>query len=213
MDIKKVSTSKEVHAILKIAYPHLFGERRVPLALGITAAIKSRHPELKSRPLRWFMHWWTSGISYHQGILEDGAVRTDLDGNTSGEVTDENRAHARERLEYISSRFSEAKEEDLKRKLRSNLPAQNEFQELSRVLHQSDPETPLSHDVSQVLLARLRHHPSAAAKIGCGVKSFVVDEKFLGKFKTFAVIRTDGTRDTFSIRRCYPRTAPHKQTK
>lgn len=77
-----------------------------PLAIGIHKAIKARLPDIGDAALRLALKNHTASTKYLKA-LSSGAVRFDLDGNPSGEVTPEQRQQA---LETVKERFRKAAE-------------------------------------------------------------------------------------------------------
>jgi len=83
-----------------------------PLALRIDKAIGERYPELERKVIRTAMRLHTASTRYLKA-MEKATARFDLDGKENGEVTDEQRAHARQTLK---DRFAEsAKRQKAKR--------------------------------------------------------------------------------------------------
>jgi ProP effector len=83
-----------------------------PLALRIDKAIGERFPEIERKVIRTAMRMHTASTRYLKA-MEKATARFDLDGKEDGEVTDEQRAHARQTLK---DRFAEsAKRQKAKR--------------------------------------------------------------------------------------------------
>ena len=78
-----------------------------PLALGIHKTVKERMPEIEAAPLRSAMKIHTASTRYLKALVTS-KERFDLDGNVSGEVTDEQREVAstalRERFKKAAER-------------------------------------------------------------------------------------------------------------
>jgi ProP effector len=74
-----------------------------PLALRIDKAIAERFPELDRKAIRSAMRMHTASTRYLK-VMEKASARFDLDGNADGEVTEEQRAHAKQALK---ERFAE----------------------------------------------------------------------------------------------------------
>ncbi len=70
-----------------------------------------------------------------------------------------------------------------------------------RILFSYELETQVSDEDALDLAAVLRHHPSAAEKIGVGVKRFLVHRHESGD-RCFSIERVDGTRESFSLKKC-----------
>ena len=68
-----------------------------PLALRIDKAIAERFPELDRKVIRNAMRMHTASTRYMKA-MEKATARFDLDGKEDGEVTEEQRAHARQTL-------------------------------------------------------------------------------------------------------------------
>ncbi len=75
-----------------------------PLALRIDTAIMARFPEFERKALRSALHFHTATTRYLKEI-QRSPERFDLDGNVSGEVTEEQRAHA---ATLLKERFAAA---------------------------------------------------------------------------------------------------------
>ena len=88
-------------AMLQAASP-TFREWR-PLALRIDKTIAARFPELDRKAIRNAMRMHTASTRYLKA-MEKATARFDLDGKEDGEVTEEQRAHARQTLK---ERFAE----------------------------------------------------------------------------------------------------------
>jgi ProP effector len=83
-----------------------------PLALRIDKAIGERFPEIERKVVRTAMRMHTASTRYLKA-MEKATARFDLDGKEDGEVTDEQRAHARQ---LLKERFAEsAKRQKAKR--------------------------------------------------------------------------------------------------
>jgi ProP effector len=68
-----------------------------PLALRIDKAIAERFPEIDRKVIRNAMRMHTASTRYMKA-MEKATARFDLDGKEEGEVTEEQRAHARQTL-------------------------------------------------------------------------------------------------------------------
>jgi ProP effector len=80
-----------------------FRETR-PLALRIDKAIAARFPDLDRKAIRHAMRLYTASTRYLK-VMEKATTRFDLDGKEDGEVTEEQRAHAKQTLK---ERFAES---------------------------------------------------------------------------------------------------------
>ena len=74
-----------------------------PLALRIDKAVAERFPELDRKVIRSAMRMHTASTRYMKA-MEKATARFDLDGKEDGEVTEEQRAHAKQTLK---ERFAE----------------------------------------------------------------------------------------------------------
>lgn len=74
-----------------------------PLALRIDKAIAERFPELDRKVIRSAMRMHTASTRYLK-VMEKASQRFDLEGEVSGEVTEEQRAHA---AQTLKDRFAE----------------------------------------------------------------------------------------------------------
>jgi ProP effector len=74
-----------------------------PLALRIDKAIAARFPELDRKVIRSAMRMHTASTRYLK-VMEKASQRFDLEGEASGEVTEEQRAHA---AQTLKERFAE----------------------------------------------------------------------------------------------------------
>lgn len=75
-----------------------------PLALRIDKAIAARFPEVDRKVIRTAMRLHTTSTRYLK-VMEKAVARFDLDGKENGEVTEEQRAHAKQTLK---ERFAES---------------------------------------------------------------------------------------------------------
>jgi len=75
-----------------------------PLALRIDKAIAARFPDVERKVIRNAMRLHTASTRYLK-VMEKATARFDLDGKEDGEVTEEQRAHAKQTLK---ERFAEA---------------------------------------------------------------------------------------------------------
>lgn len=86
-----------------------------PLALRIDATIHERFPEFDRKSLRGALRMHTASTRYLKA-MERSTERFDLDGNVSGEVTEEQRAHAattlKERFAAVARQQREKREAD-----------------------------------------------------------------------------------------------------
>nr|WP_244857252.1 ProQ/FinO family protein [Aromatoleum bremense] len=75
-----------------------------PLALRIDKAIAARFPDLDRKVIRSAMRLHTASTRYLK-VMEKATARFDLDGKPEGEVTEEQRVHAKQTLK---ERFAES---------------------------------------------------------------------------------------------------------
>lgn len=81
----RTATAERILAVLAPLYPHLFGSRPRPMAVGIFDAIVQRHPEIDPHDLQTFMSVWVKTRRYALA-LRFNKNRVDLDNNVAGEV-------------------------------------------------------------------------------------------------------------------------------
>ncbi|MCA3247289.1 MAG: hypothetical protein ING19_07335 [Azospirillum sp.] len=81
----KHATAERVLAQLAELYPHLFGGRPQPLAIGIGDALIARHPEIPAADIKTFLGKWTRSRRY-AWALKFNRERFDLDGNPAGDA-------------------------------------------------------------------------------------------------------------------------------
>ena len=84
-----------------------------PLALGIHKEVLARRPEIEPAGLRLAMRIHTQSTRYLKELLT-ATVRFDLDGQPSGEVTDEHRKVADEALKERFRKVAERKKAERK---------------------------------------------------------------------------------------------------
>ena len=86
---------------MEAAYPAVFTPRKtppVPLAVGVGARLSAELTEaFGERSAKVFMAGWTCRREYRWAILT-GTHRYALDGSVAGEISDRERAHARDQL-------------------------------------------------------------------------------------------------------------------
>lgn len=69
-----------------------------PLAIGIDKQLLQRLPELDRKVLRMALGIHTNSVRYLK-VMAKATVRSDLDGNSAGEITEEHRTHASKQLQ------------------------------------------------------------------------------------------------------------------
>lgn len=69
----------------------------LPLAIGIDKQILEAYPETVRKVLRTALRYHTSSLRYLK-TMEKAAARSNLDGSTGEDLTEEHRAHATELL-------------------------------------------------------------------------------------------------------------------
>lgn len=90
---------QQAHALLRETYPALFAaEQPPPLKIGIHKDLLARHPDLNARVLRHALSWLCERPRYQYAVRKEGAVRLDLDGQPTGEVTAEQATIAKSKL-------------------------------------------------------------------------------------------------------------------
>jgi hypothetical protein len=94
-------------------------------------------------------------------------------------------------------------------------PTQNEMRERIRKILYSYPEgIPLAAGDREFMLGILGNHPTAEAKIGCGVASIVVRiNPVFRQQRGFWVVRKDGSETDFSFEKCLRHPAPEQRLK
>lgn len=104
--------------MLQARFPAAFGNPRRPLAVGIREEIRAILPvdELSEQKLQQALYFHTGRITYLQACLADGARRLHLDGSDAGEVDDEGRRMAGEKLAAAEARKQARKQEEAERK-------------------------------------------------------------------------------------------------
>lgn len=81
----RTATAERILGVLAPKYPHLFGDRPRPLAIGIFDALAARHPEIDRQELQTFLSVWVKSRRYALA-LRFNKKRVDLDGNVAGDV-------------------------------------------------------------------------------------------------------------------------------
>jgi ProP effector len=79
-----------------------------PLAIGIDAAILARLPEVDKKTLRAALRMHTGATRYLKAMTR-ATQRVGLDGEPAGEVTDEQRQHATDKLKERFRKEADAK--------------------------------------------------------------------------------------------------------
>ena len=93
-----VPTAADVATVLKQRFPALFGSGCKPLKLRIQADIQQRAPgDFGKQALTAFLRRYTGSTAYLQAMSRS-TQRFDLDGQPSGELSDEHRKAAAEEL-------------------------------------------------------------------------------------------------------------------
>lgn len=84
---------------LAVMYPAIFDFHAPrPLALGTYHHVAAALPDLSHGAVSRLLQRWTKRLNYLAAIAAPGSRRFNLDGSDAGEVSDEHRAHAAERL-------------------------------------------------------------------------------------------------------------------
>jgi ProP effector len=87
-------------AWLRQTWPAVFTEPHKPLAIGSGRTIfAARPPELSHKAVKRALYAHCGSNAYPEAIIRSGLRRVGLDGSDAGEVTEEQRSLARQRLE------------------------------------------------------------------------------------------------------------------
>lgn len=70
----------------------------LPMEVGAAKALAARYPEGHERALRELLKMWCRSRDYVRAIALEGSMRHDVDGNATGPVDEEHRAHATKQL-------------------------------------------------------------------------------------------------------------------
>lgn len=104
MSKNKKRLVRELWTQLTEEYPSVFNlVDPKPVAIGIHEQLRDVL-EVDEKILHQALRNWTSSDRYLRSICELGAVRYNLDGSESDQVTEESRLHAKEKLKEIRSR-------------------------------------------------------------------------------------------------------------
>jgi len=107
-DTKHLSHQEKIAAIVadwRVRWPAVF-TTPVPLAIGITRAIKAELGGGYSRHVSRTLHHWTRRSAYLRAVAR-GDMRRNLDGSAAGIPTDDARAHAQQLLAQYAHRSAE----------------------------------------------------------------------------------------------------------
>jgi ProP effector len=109
--------------MLQARFPVAFDKPRRPLAVGIREEVRALVPveELNEQKLQQALASHTGRITYLQACLVDGARRVHLDGSDAGEVTEDGKRIAREKLGAIEAQMQARQQKEAERK--ANPPA------------------------------------------------------------------------------------------
>jgi ProP effector len=120
MSLKK---SLPILSMLQARFPVAFDKPRRPLAVGIREEVRALVPveELNEQKLQQALASHTGRVTYLQACLVDGARRIHLDGSDAGEVTEDGKRIAREKLEAIEAQKLARQQKEAERK--ANPPA------------------------------------------------------------------------------------------
>lgn len=110
--------------MLQARFPVAFGKPRRPLVVGIREEIRAILPveELPEQRMQQALASHTGRITYLQACLADGARRIHLDGSDAGEVNDEGRRIAGEKLAAVEAQKQARQQREAERK--ANPPPQ-----------------------------------------------------------------------------------------
>lgn len=111
--------------LLQERFPAAFDKPRRPLAVGIREEIRAAIPveELPDQKLQQALASHTGRITYLQACLADGARRVHLDGSDAGEVTEDGRRIAGEKLAAIEAQKQAKAQREAERKANPIPPA------------------------------------------------------------------------------------------
>ena len=86
---------------LRSVAPELWkADAPVPLAIGIHKQLYpiAERVQMSRRALRKFLAGWTSTLPYQRALSQPDARRSNLDGSPAGEVSEQHRQEAHQRL-------------------------------------------------------------------------------------------------------------------
>lgn len=145
--VKRFDAAQPVLEKLFSLYPHLFGQRFLPLKLGIFQDLMATHPDVFKRDdLKLALGVHTRSTRYLQAVTA-GLPRHDLQGQVVEPVAPE---HVFQSLVEVFTRRRARADEDLLPKLKKQLAAAYERSGLSRAEYLTRIGTP-SEDISTVL--------------------------------------------------------------
>jgi sRNA-binding protein len=112
--ISPMQNSTKDHSILPLLqarFPVAFGKPCRPLAIGIKQEIRAVIPaeEVPGTKLNQALAFHCGRLAYLKAVLADDARRIHLDGSDAGEVAEDAKRFARERLEVIEARLKAAR--------------------------------------------------------------------------------------------------------
>jgi sRNA-binding protein len=113
-----VSIAGELDQLLQGLWPgqlrELFGENPLPLAIGISDQIAEAlaMDAGERRQLGLLLRKWTSTAVYLRSLRRAGSMRHGLDGAVVEPVSEDHRAHARERLDQRAARWKRRREQE-----------------------------------------------------------------------------------------------------
>lgn len=188
-----ITEGRKVHELLKATYPTVFGDQRVPLKIGIHKDILAAHPEIDPKALGAFMRYWARGWGYLRALQEDNAMRVDLTGEAAGAVTDGEKADAARNLSYSRARKKAA---PVAEKVNVNLKLLTRAFE---IMNRMAGNLLLGEDAEFAKLM-LDNHPDRQRKMSAGIQNYAVwQDKKKPHMKSFAIMRPDGSLETFSV--------------
>lgn len=139
---RRAERTRQFLEVLINRYPDCFSARRDavrPLAVGIQQSLMedlARDPEFEETPnwvVKQALARYTNAPSYLEAIMA-GRSRIDLAGAEAGEVTDEAKAHARQRREEQKRRAAERRQERARSRRKGaprGQPAQRKLERLA----------------------------------------------------------------------------------
>ena len=119
---------------LRERYPHAFlpeGEPPRPLQVGILQELFVKANDISRRRLRWAVYYYANNIAYQQA-LANGKARYDLEGQPAGEITEEHREAAIDKLKELKpkqkpnaqKKFGQQRQKNYQSRGKSRFPQQ-----------------------------------------------------------------------------------------
>ena len=176
-DNESPSTSKSLRdkvlptlVVLRERFPQAFlpeGEIPRPLQVGILQELFVKASDISRRRLRWAVYYYANNIQYQQALL-NGGLRYDLEGQPMGEVTDEHREAARDKLKELKPKEKPRTKNGLDRRHQKNYQSRGK----SRFPYQNNRSTapgstssrPLAGQTPAVVVRQRKTVSSTVAK-------------------------------------------------